>query len=135
MGKATPPSKSKKQPKSKMPAKVEIVADGDCPSTRPRSGSGSTSAGSSSADLTTFASSTVSEWSEPNEAAPLSRTTVMMRNIPNTLTRDMLLDIINTEGFVGCYDFVYLPMDFKSMAALGYSFINFMDSEDAERFK
>merc|ERR1712072_1038600 len=67
--------------------------------------------------------------------APLSRTTVMMRNIPNTLTREMLLDTINTEGFVDCYDFVYLPMDFKSMVALGYSFVNFVDSEDAERFK
>jgi len=126
--KATPPLKSKKQSKSKTPAKVEIVADGYLSSE-------STSAGSSSGDLTTFASSTVSEWSEPIEAAPLPRTTVMMRNIPNTLTREMLLDIINTEGFVGCYDFVYLPMDFKSMAALGYSFINFLDSEDAERFK
>jgi len=51
------------------------------------------------------------------------------------MTRERLLDLINTEGFAGCYDFVYLPMDFKSMVALGYSFINFLDSEDAERFK
>jgi hypothetical protein len=50
------------------------------------------------------------------------------------MTREMLLDLINTEGFAGCYDFVYLPLDFKTMAALGYSFVNFVDANDAERF-
>lgn len=61
-------------------------------------------------------------------------TTVMMRNIPNNVTRAKLLDLMNAEGFAGTYDFVYLPIDFKSKAGLGYSFVNFADPDVAERF-
>lgn len=62
-------------------------------------------------------------------------TTVLMRNIPNNMTRDMLLDLINAEGFQGSYDFLYLPLDFKGMVGIGYSFINFISSEQAMRFQ
>jgi len=62
-------------------------------------------------------------------------TTVVMQNIPNNMKRDMLLDLINAEGFKGSYDFVYLPLDFKGMVGLGYSFINFIDFEEAVRFQ
>lgn len=41
-----------------------------------------------------------------------SRTTVMIRNIPNKYTQQMLLSTINKK-FSGTYDFVYLPIDFK----------------------
>merc|ERR1740123_2226645 len=44
------------------------------------------------------------------------RTTVMLRNLPNDYTRDMLLALLDKEGFQGKYNFVYLPMDFKRMA-------------------
>jgi len=62
-------------------------------------------------------------------------TTVMMRNMPNNMRRQMLLDLIDSQGFKGSYDFVYLPVDFKSHRGLGYSFINFSNAETAERFK
>lgn len=52
------------------------------------------------------------------------RTTVMLRNLPNNYSRAMLLHLIDQEGFAGLYDFLYLPIDFKSKAALGYAFIN-----------
>lgn len=63
-------------------------------------------------------------------------TTVMMRNLPNNMTRDMLLTLVDSQGFKGCYDFVYLPTDFRSKAraGLGYSFINFEDPATALRF-
>lgn len=62
-------------------------------------------------------------------------TTVMLRNLPNDYTRDMLLEFLDTRGFIGCYDFAYLPVDFKRKAGLGYAFVNFITHEDAERAK
>lgn len=61
------------------------------------------------------------------------RTTVMLRNMPNNYTRDMLLELVDSMGFAGCYDFAYLPVDFKSQAGLGYAFINFISSAEAQR--
>ena len=45
--------------------------------------------------------------------------TVMLRNLPNNYSRAMLLELLDSEGFAGQYDFFYLPMDFKSRASLG----------------
>ena len=41
-----------------------------------------------------------------------SRTTVMIKNIPNKYTQKMLLQTIDKK-FRGTYDFLYLPIDFK----------------------
>jgi len=57
-------------------------------------------------------------------AAGESRTTVMLRNLPNTLTRDMLLQHLDSVGFTGQFDLVYIPVDFSTGAGLGYAFIN-----------
>jgi len=59
------------------------------------------------------------------------RTTVMIRNMPNNYTRDMLLELVDLMGFVGLYDFAYLPVDFQSQAGLGYAFVNFTSVADA----
>jgi len=67
------------------------------------------------------------------------RTTVMIRNMPNNYTREMLRDLVDSLGFAGTYDFAYLPVDFQSQAGLGYAFINFATVADAllcfERFE
>jgi len=60
---------------------------------------------------------------------------VMMRNLPNDYTRTMLLELLRTEGFAGMFDFVYVPVDFRSCSGLGYAFINFNSFESAERFR
>lgn len=69
---------------------------------------------------------------EPKEAQfvpdPEGRTTVMLRNLPNNYTRDMLLELIDSLGFRGQYDFLYLPIDFQTQACLGYAFVNLVDS-------
>jgi len=88
----------------------------------------STSAGS-------FTPSDDSDDKEEGGKGSVPMTTVMMRNIPNNYSRQQLLDLINDQGFVNCYDLAYLPIDFKTEVGLGYAFINFVSSEDAERFR
>jgi len=64
----------------------------------------------------------------------MGNTTVMWRNIPNNYSRDDLLELINSEGFAGSYDFFYAPTDFSSNSLVGYAFINFVCMEEADRF-
>lgn len=71
---------------------------------------------------------------ESPEADAGPRTTVMLRNLPNNYTRAMLLRLLDEEGFAGEYDFVYLPMDFKTHASLGYAFVNLTSTEQATSF-
>jgi hypothetical protein len=66
---------------------------------------------------------------------PHLRTTVMLRNLPNNYSRAMLLDLIDSEGFAKLYDFIYLPIDFKSRASLGYAFVNMTNHEAAKCFR
>ena len=63
-----------------------------------------------------------------------SRTTVMLRNLPNNYTRPMVLHLLDTEGFKGKYDFFYLPIDFKTNACLGYAFINLTSAAMVDTF-
>mmetsp|Transcript_3206 Transcript_3206/g.9731 ORF Transcript_3206/g.9731 Transcript_3206/m.9731 type:complete len:476 (-) Transcript_3206:162-1589(-) len=62
------------------------------------------------------------------------RTTVMLRNLPNNYNREMLLAMLDGDGFLGCYDFVYLPIDFKTQACLGYAFVNLVEPSTVPRF-
>lgn len=52
-----------------------------------------------------------------------TRTTLMIKNIPNKYTSNMLLEVID-ETHEGTYDFFYLPIDFKNKCNVGYAFIN-----------
>lgn len=61
-------------------------------------------------------------------------TTAMLRNIPNRLSQNSLLDEIDAEGFSGLYDFFYLPMDVRNKTNVGYAFINFLDPVNMTRF-
>lgn len=70
----------------------------------------------------------------PQQTGALEKTTVMMRNVPNNYTRDMLLIMLDDEGFSGLYDFVYLPMDFGRHANLGYAFVNLVNEAVSQKF-
>ncbi|KAG0489216.1 hypothetical protein HPP92_008027 [Vanilla planifolia] len=54
-----------------------------------------------------------------------TRTTLMIKNIPNKYTSEMLLAAID-ENHRGAYDFFYLPIDFKNKCNVGYAFINLL---------
>ncbi|KAJ8763567.1 hypothetical protein K2173_002450 [Erythroxylum novogranatense] len=81
-------------------------------------------------------------------------TTVMIRNIPNKYTRELLMDFLDNycmvenqsqkaevqrselvnETTVSAFDFLYLPMDFAKGANKGYAFVNFTDPRAAWNF-
>mmetsp|Transcript_20928 Transcript_20928/g.36283 ORF Transcript_20928/g.36283 Transcript_20928/m.36283 type:complete len:361 (-) Transcript_20928:259-1341(-) len=63
-----------------------------------------------------------------------TRTTVMMRNLPEGFTRTSLLELLSSEGFFGRFDFIYIPFDFKRQLNLGYALINLVSSSEAQRF-
>lgn len=61
------------------------------------------------------------------------RTTVMLRNLPEGFTREMLTAMLNDQGFTNVYDFIYMPMNFRTRASFGYAFVNLVCPDDAER--
>mmetsp|Transcript_1500 Transcript_1500/g.3257 ORF Transcript_1500/g.3257 Transcript_1500/m.3257 type:complete len:385 (-) Transcript_1500:320-1474(-) len=60
-------------------------------------------------------------------------TTLMVRNIPNMYTRSMLMEELDSVGFEGEYDFIYLPMDKSTQWNVGYAFVNFITPSVAVR--
>ncbi|XP_075092553.1 protein MEI2-like 2 [Nicotiana tabacum] len=62
-----------------------------------------------------------------------SRTTLMIKNIPNKYTSKMLLTAID-ETHKNTYDFLYLPIDFKNKCNVGYAFINMVSPSNIISF-
>jgi hypothetical protein len=61
------------------------------------------------------------------------RTTIMLRNLPSGFSRDAVAEVLDHEGFKAKYDFVYMPINFKTEAAFGYAFVNLVMPEDAQQ--
>lgn len=115
---AQPPSGTRARTDSDIPARVTTTAFADAPPCGER---GRTQ----SADETGKAQG----FNSNNESVP--QTTLMLRNVPTTYSRAVLLELLRKKGFGGQFDFVYLPMDFKSHNSLGYAFVNLRSAEQA----
>lgn len=61
------------------------------------------------------------------------RTSVMIRNLPNNYNRKLFLELIDSLGFAGKYDFFYLPIDPKTCVNRGYAFVNMINADSAGR--
>ncbi|CAM8884085.1 unnamed protein product [Rhodiola kirilowii] len=78
-----------------------------------------------------------------------SRTTVMIKNIPNKYSQKLLLTLLDNHcahcndqilagrggdrAYLSSYDFVYLPMDFNNKCNVGYGFVNMTSPEATMR--
>ncbi|KAJ9549505.1 hypothetical protein OSB04_022048 [Centaurea solstitialis] len=69
-----------------------------------------------------------------------SRTTVMIKNIPNKYSQKLLLNMLDNHCIhcnehisgdqpLSSYDFVYLPIDFMNKCNVGYGFVNMTSPE------
>jgi hypothetical protein len=67
------------------------------------------------------------------EVGQSERTTVMIRNIPNDYTRDMMIELLAEKGFERQINFLYLPMDFQKWCGLGYAFVNLVSDDCAQQ--
>jgi len=68
------------------------------------------------------------------EARTEARTTVVMKNLSQSCTRGHIVDLLDLRGFHGEYDLVYAPIDFTSMLAHCYAFVNFASEGAALEF-
>mmetsp|Transcript_128054 Transcript_128054/g.368920 ORF Transcript_128054/g.368920 Transcript_128054/m.368920 type:complete len:124 (-) Transcript_128054:179-550(-) len=50
---------------------------------------------------------------------------LMIRNLPPAIMRHEVMEHLNRSGFVGCYDFCYLPANPRQDSNLGMAFVNF----------
>nr|GMD94508.1 protein terminal ear1 homolog [Ipomoea batatas] len=73
-----------------------------------------------------------------DSSSPVSaKTTVMIRNIPNQYQRDSFMAFLDEyclESHLQ-YDFLYLPMDFKTNNNVGYAFVNFTTAAAAAKIR
>jgi len=69
-------------------------------------------------------------WPQRSEA---DWTTLILRNVPCNYVRQDVLNLLDEHNV--CYDFFYLPTDFRKRGNLGYAFVNVLSPMEAERVK
>ncbi|KAF4748478.1 hypothetical protein FOZ62_026644 [Perkinsus olseni] len=60
-------------------------------------------------------------------------TTVMVHNLQSHCNIDYFQRVLDAAGFRGFYDFLYVPLNFKTREVVGFAFVNFGDQEHAQK--
>jgi len=63
-----------------------------------------------------------------------SSSTVMLRNIPNRYTRDMIIKELTDRHVLKDIDFFYVPIDLRRQHCVGYCFLNITSKDGMHRF-
>jgi hypothetical protein len=60
----------------------------------------------------------------------------MLRNIPKVFTRQKLTVLMDEQGFMGCYDFVHVPLNLQSHGteSVGYALVNMVSHQHGKKF-
>jgi hypothetical protein len=66
----------------------------------------------------------------PRRSKP-SQTTLILKSLPRTVTRTALCHMLDAAGFAGLYDFLYLPVNFKTWRFFRYCIVNFIHEDAA----
>jgi len=93
----------------------------------------STQAGSGCSSPRDARSSCRSNSPEANDCEKEAQTTVVIRNMPLSYTREMICELLDEAGFETRYDFIYQPTDFRTWMPFGYAFVNLVSPEDAQQ--
>lgn len=73
-------------------------------------------------------------WQSPELGSSNRRqefTTLMVKNVPGSCTQANFLGLLDEHGLAGLYDFVYMPMDFRTSKGFGYVFVNMISEKAA----
>jgi molecular chaperone GrpE (heat shock protein) len=69
----------------------------------------------------------------PADITPKS--TLLLRNIPLSYTRDTLMDLLLSEGFAYNVEFMYVPVNFRKGVNFGYAIVDMTTMQKAEQCK
>lgn len=63
-------------------------------------------------------------------------TTLMVRNLPEMVSQQEVVEELNRSGFAGLFDFCYAPIkSFQTRRSAGFAFVNFITPVAAQEFK
>jgi hypothetical protein len=71
----------------------------------------------------------------PSSNHDTASTTMIIRNLVDHCTKTMLMEFLDSHGFYGGYNLLYLPVCFASQRCFHYAFVNFVSEDVAEKFK